>query len=115
MVDRPGWHCRARSIYDTRRGASRAPRRSSFLMYPKRRVFLLVMGFVAAQGWLFTWHLLPAVAQSGATSPASTQPAERSFRIPGTLAPYQAVEIHAKVSGYVGGLKVDIGTRVRKG
>jgi RND family efflux transporter MFP subunit len=38
-----------------------------------------------------------------------------SVVLPGTLLPNQAVDIHAKVSGYVKQLPVDIGSEVRKG
>lgn len=49
----------------------------------------------------------PAVPQSA--------PAESAFTLPATLWPDESVELHAKASGYVSEITVDIGSRVRKG
>ena len=46
---------------------------------------------------------------------AQRQTISDSFAIAGEFLPYQEVELHAKVAGYVRRINVDIGDRVRKG
>lgn len=77
---------------------------------------------------LRTWILAVAAAaccgttfgQTGA--PVTTdltqvvaKPLEKTVQIPGELAPYQTVDIHAKVSGFVNSVEVDRGSRVKEG
>src|SRR6185369_13912707 len=52
---------------------------------------------------------------SAPVPPPSSQPTSHEFKLPGTLVADQMVELQAKVSGYIGELKVDIGSRVHKG
>ncbi len=61
-----------------------------------------------------------ALAQTGAILTAEltkvvAKPLQTHVRIPGEMAPYQAVEIHAKVSGFVESVEVDRGSRVNEG
>src|ERR1700690_155340 len=42
-------------------------------------------------------------------------PLSNTLAIPGEFLPYQEVELHAKVAGYIRNINVDIGDRVRKG
>ena len=42
-------------------------------------------------------------------------PLSNSFSIAGEFLPYQEVELHAKVAGYIRNINVDIGDRVRTG
>src|SRR5438874_592360 len=66
-------------------------------------------------------HVAWAQAQTGMpgaaqVSPAATsQSAPMEIRIPGTLVADRSVDLYAKVSGYVGKLNVDIGSRVHAG
>ena len=44
-----------------------------------------------------------------------SSPVEKQTTLPGELLPYERVEIHAKVTGYIRQLKVDIGSVVKQG
>src|SRR5262245_43354017 len=57
----------------------------------------------------------PASVTAVQSQPTTTQPSKNETRLPGTLVADQSVELYAKISGYVGELRVDIGSRVRKG
>ena len=58
-------------------------------------------------------------AQTGAPSVETVkvvaQALEKTITIPGDLSPYQGVNLHAKVTGFVESVAVDRGSRVRKG
>ena len=60
------------------------------------------------------FNLQPAT-QSRPPAPGVPGALPREIRIPGTITADQSVELYAKVSGYVGTLRVDIGGRVKKG
>ena len=57
--------------------------------------------------------------QAGAVKTELTEvvakPIEKTTVIPGELQPFQAVDIHAKVTGFVEEIHVDRGSRVKKG
>jgi membrane fusion protein, multidrug efflux system len=57
---------------------------------------------------------IPAFSQSDLVKVVS-RPVERSVKLPGDLAPYQSVDIYARVIGYVETISVDRGSSVRKG
>lgn len=44
-----------------------------------------------------------------------SQPIERKVNLPGEFTPYQSVAIHARVTGFVEEVKVDVGSNVKKG
>jgi RND family efflux transporter MFP subunit len=53
--------------------------------------------------------------QSLATTKVVSQALEKTIAIPGDLTPYQGVDIHAKVSGFVESVAVDRGSWVKRG
>lgn len=64
----------------------------------------------------------PAASASQKTEPAIVevvkvvaQKLERTIRLPGELLPFEAVALYPKVTGFVEGLEVDRGSRVRRG
>ncbi len=57
----------------------------------------------------------PAVPVVEALALAAPQTRDRTVRLPGELLSRERVRLHAKVSGYVRRLTVDIGSRVKKG
>src|SRR5579884_1796349 len=50
-----------------------------------------------------------------AVTPVTRQTVATSLAIAGQFIPYQNVELHAKVAGYIRNIYVDIGDRVHKG
>ena len=56
----------------------------------------------------------PALAQSNLVKVAS-KPVDRSVKLTGDLAPYQSVDIFARVTGYLERIAVDRGSSVRRG
>jgi len=56
-----------------------------------------------------------AAAQAVETATVTTQKSERVVTLPGELAPYQAVTLSARISGFVDHVDVDRGTLVRQG
>src|SRR5262245_14061220 len=65
------------------------------------RLLLVAASFAAAQ----TVELVPVVSK----------PVARTVQIPGELAPYLAVSLHAKINGYVEQVLADRGNAVRSG
>src|SRR5919107_917995 len=57
---------------------------------------------------------IPVLAQSTLVKVVS-KPVERSVKLTGELAPYQSVDIFARVTGYVERITVDRGSAVRRG
>ncbi len=65
-------------------------------------------------------HGTPANAESGSLPSATVAPVTRgtissSLKVSGQFTPYQEVDLHAKVSGYIRRINVDIGDRVHAG
>jgi RND family efflux transporter MFP subunit len=54
-------------------------------------------------------------SQSLATTKVVSQALEKTVTLPGDLTPYQGVNLHAKVSGFVGSMAVDRGSWVKRG
>jgi RND family efflux transporter MFP subunit len=54
-------------------------------------------------------------APTAAVAPVMRAPAERSITIPGVFTAYQDILVHARVSGYVKNIFVDIGDKVHTG
>jgi RND family efflux transporter MFP subunit len=54
-------------------------------------------------------------SQSLATAKVVSQALEKTITIPGDLTPYQGVDVHAKVSGFVESVPVDRGSWVKRG
>ena len=55
------------------------------------------------------------VARQAAVVQVRRAPLSNTLSIAGEFLPYQEVELHAKVAGYIRNINVDIGDRVRKG
>ena len=96
---------------------------SQFLSRHQRSVFLTVVILAAAAG-AWVWHESGAKSQTPVDFPAPPTVAvarvdrEDLFQevtIPAEFRPYVAVDLHAKVSGYVKEMKVDFGDRVKAG
>ncbi len=90
----------------------------------KLRLILVAMAVVVAGGlW---WCVRRARAEGSREASSSTLPTVavakvdredlyREVTIPAEFRPYQEVELHAKVSGFVSEMKVDFGDRVKAG
>ena len=87
-------------------------------------VLTLVLLLLVAGGVL--WHVGQGRAAAEVTPPASAVPAVavvqvgredlyKELSIPAEFRPYQEVDLHAKVSGYLTNITVDIGDRVKAG
>ncbi len=65
----------------------------------------------------FAWLLLavPAFAQPVETVRVSSKLVEQTVKLPGEFQPYEAVELRARVPGYVERIVVDRGSAVKKG
>ena len=93
--------------------------------YKTRRNLLLIAGVFVAFGaiWLFTRSSRNAVASHTANSElmvvgaakVQRESLARELVFDSELRPYQEVELHAKVAGYVQSINVDIGDRVKEG
>lgn len=60
--------------------------------------------------------LAPAIfGQAVEVVPVASRVIERKLKLPGELAPYQTVELHARVAGFVERVEVDRGSAVKKG
>ena len=62
----------------------------------------------------------PAMGENGVTvrtelTEVQKKPLERTVTVPGEIKPYQRVEIHAKVDGFVKTVRVDRGSQVKEG
>ncbi len=90
------------------------------LLSPRALVAMLVMGATAS--------LLTGCVKTHAASPADSGPIpvvgispvlrkdlSRTLSLTAEFRPYQEVDIHAKVAGYVRSIRVDVGDRVTKG
>jgi len=92
-----------------------------------KRVLLVVAGFLAcvAIGALVFHHVQADVpshdADSANAAPRAAialvkrEPVTNTLSIAGEFLPYQEVELHAKVAGYIRRINVDIGDRVKAG
>ncbi len=58
---------------------------------------------------------VPPPAETASTAPVTRGDLSSTLTVAGEFQPYQEVELHAKVSGYIRRINVDIGDRVRKG
>jgi RND family efflux transporter MFP subunit len=79
----------------------------------KRPAFILIMVSALAAG------VERAAGQAGTpsleTAKVVSQALEKTITIPGDLTPYQGVNLHAKVSGFVASVAVDRGSWVKRG
>ena len=96
----------------------KVPRRTKFF----RLLFLTLLLFGLGYG---VWHLMsqPKSNQSANAAESKVVPVVRAVRenlqtdvtLQAEFIPYQDIMVHAKVSGYVSMIKVDIGDRVKQG
>ena len=64
----------------------------------------------------FFWLLAPALmAQTVEAVPVISRVVERKLKLPGELLPYQSVDLHARVTGFVERVEVDVGSAVKRG
>ena len=62
------------------------------------------------------WLLAPALmAQIVEAVPVVSRVVERKLKLPGELLPYQSVDLHARVTGFVERVEVDVGSAVKRG
>src|ERR1700728_5276843 len=88
-------------------------------MSRKRILWIVVLVLVIAALAVFIF-LRPvktpsAAPRSAAVIAVKRGPLSSSLTVAGQFEPYQEVDLHAKVSGYIRWIKVDIGDRVRQG
>jgi len=87
---------------------------------PRKRILWIAVALLLV-GAVVLFTLLhkskaPAVApRSAAVVSVSIGALSSSLTVAGQFQPYQEVDLHAKVSGYIRWIKVDIGDRVRQG
>jgi RND family efflux transporter MFP subunit len=92
--------------------------------HPKLRLVLVAGALLACVG--LVWLVRHVRAETSRTSTASVLPTvavarvdredlDREVTIPAEFRPYEEVELHAKVSGYVNEMKVDFGDCVKAG
>lgn len=102
-------------------GNAPAPRRRRRLVIAAGALLCLVVAALAITGLRAGSAAPPAASNTGtATLYAAVAPVKREtvanwLSIAGQFMPYQNVELHAKVAGYVRKIYVDIGDRVREG
>ena len=88
-------------------------------MSRKRILWIVVLVLVIAALAVFIFLRpvkTPAAApRSAAVITVKRGPLSSSLTVAGQFEPYQEVDLHAKVSGYIRWIKVDIGDRVRQG
>jgi RND family efflux transporter MFP subunit len=77
-------------------------------------LFFLIAAFVLF-AFLHKAKTPAAQPRSAAVVPVKRGSLSSSLTIAGQFQPYQQVDLHAKVSGYIRWIKVDIGDRVRQG
>ena len=63
----------------------------------------------------FLFALLTSALLAQETIEVVTKTVERKLRLPGELAPYEQVDLHARVNGFVERVEVDRGSMVKKG
>jgi RND family efflux transporter MFP subunit len=82
-------------------------------------VGLIIAGFISAAACGHSGESSPSVSADAPARAAVVQvkraPLSNTLSIAGEFLPYQEVELHAKVAGYIQKINVDIGDRVRKG
>jgi RND family efflux transporter MFP subunit len=91
--------------------------KSSFLIGRATAIALITLGIGAAAG---CGHSSGSQASAEAPTPAAVvqvrrAPLSNTLSIAGEFLPYQEVELHAKVAGYIRNINVDIGDHVHKG
>jgi RND family efflux transporter MFP subunit len=95
-------------------------KRTSVILVGRVTAFALIVIFIGiAAGCGHSDDSAPSVS-ADAPSPAAVvqvrrTPLSNTLSIAGEFLPYQEVELHAKVAGYIRNINVDIGDRVRKG
>ena len=86
-----------------------------------KKIFVLVVVMVGAIGLLITYgHKAKANQQDPQLRPAAVAIAQRrslsnAVTLSGEFRPFQEVDVHAKVAGYIRVIHVDVGDRVRHG
>ncbi|MGA8540400.1 MAG: efflux RND transporter periplasmic adaptor subunit [Terriglobales bacterium] len=94
-------------------------KRSSFPVGKGTAIALIALGMGAAVGCGHSSGSQTSVSADAATPAAVVQvrrvPLSNTLSIAGEFLPYQEVELHAKVAGYIQNINVDIGDRVHKG
>ena len=88
-------------------------------MFRKRILWIAVVFLVLAAVVLFVFvhktTVIAAPPRTAAVVTVSRGNLASSLTVAGQFQPYQEVELHAKVSGYIRSIKVDIGDRVHQG
>ncbi|MDB6161015.1 MAG: Efflux transporter, family, subunit [Gammaproteobacteria bacterium] len=78
---------------------------------------MIVVGLIVARTWHRTAHAQDAVAAIPAVAVVKVDREDlyKEITIPAEFRPYNEVDVHAKVSGYVKQINVDIGDKVKPG
>ena len=92
--------------------------------YPPSPIFAVILILPVVAGALWFWHQSAAAAHRApevnavptvAVARVDREDLFQEVTIPAEFRPYEEVELHAEVSGYVKEMNVDIGDRVTKG
>lgn len=78
-------------------------------------VLILLLIPVSILSFAHKSKVAAAVPRSAAVVAVTREDVVNTLKIAGQFQPYQEVDLHAKVSGYIRWIKVDIGDRVHKG
>ena len=90
-------------------------------LFRKRSYWILAFIVVAAVGFLLRFWGKNAKAESESTVPTAAVvlvkrgPIGNSLTLSGAFRPYQQVDVHAKVAGYIRNIYVDVGDQVKRG
>lgn len=94
-----------------------------YAMHLKRTYIFISVAVVVVVGWLvfeFPGHKAQASREDPSTIPtvavalATRGPIRSSITLSGAFRPYQEVEVHAKVAGYIQHIYVDVGDKVKE-
>src|ERR1035437_1731106 len=88
----------------------------------KRSYIVITVAVITVVGWLifeFPGHKArasredPSMVPTVAVALASRGPIHSSITLSGVFRPYQEVDVHAKVAGYIQHIYVDVGDKVK--
>jgi RND family efflux transporter MFP subunit len=93
------------------------------MQYRRKHIFILLaalLACVAASMAIFGRHAKASLGEDSSTRVAAVAlvartPLEQSVTLSGEFRPFQVVDVHAKVAGYIRSIFVDVGDKVKEG